>query len=87
MVVSHKEYMVDYMHDKTGITVPIELRDKIKTLKKRKGEKLSCVIERLFSLYKKVEEIKKRKQNLNKKMRDNNAKTKIKQRTIRASTD
>ena len=87
MVVSSKEHIALYMKDKTGITVPIVLRDKIRALKKTKGEKLSSVIERLLSLYEKVEEIKIKKQNLTKNLEENkNGTNKFKQESVRAIT-
>jgi len=86
MEVSLKEYLTEHMENKTTITIPITLRNKLYLLKK-KGEAMYDVIERLLVLNKKVEEIKKRKQNLTKNSEVNKLGTnKIKQREIRAST-
>jgi hypothetical protein len=86
MEVSLKEYLTEHMENKTTITIPVALRNKLYLLKK-KGEAMYNVIERLLVLNEKVEKIKKRKQNLNKKLEEKeNGTNKIKQRA-RASTN
>lgn len=66
MEVILKEYATEHMKNKTTITIPIILRNKLYLMKK-KGEAMYDVIERLLELNEKVEKIKKKKiQNLTK---------------------
>ena len=82
MEVSLKEYMTEHMENKTTITIPVVLRNKLWLLKK-KGEAMYNVIERLLELNEKLEEIrKKRKQNLTKNLEEHkNGTNKVNQRT------
>ena len=61
MEISLKEYLTEQMEDKTTISIPIILRNKLYLLKK-KGEAMYNVIERLLVLNEKVEKIKMKKQ-------------------------